>query len=322
MNADKRERKGRLMKAIMYHYVGRYHADFPYHDFLDVDRFSLQVDYLVEKYGLLSREEYESCISNKKIKEGCILTFDDGLRDHYDYVLPILKEKGLFGLFFIPTLPFTEENILDVHRVHLLLGSNKAETVLKNLNNIVKPDMLREDRKEEFEKNTYKHQKDVSGKKEVKRLLNYYIDYSYRDEVLDQIMKTYFPDEQKLMRHVYMTEEQLKAMHEAGMIIGSHTISHPVLSRLTKEQQQREIADSFVALEKIIGDASSRTFCYPYGGKHTYDDTTIAILNDLGCICSYDVNPRDIEQDDLENNLQSLPRYDCNMFPHGQCNSY
>ncbi|MEQ1861140.1 MAG: polysaccharide deacetylase family protein [Chthoniobacteraceae bacterium] len=34
---------------------------------------------------------------------GYLLTFDDGTRDHFDTVLPVLRERGERGIFFIPT---------------------------------------------------------------------------------------------------------------------------------------------------------------------------------------------------------------------------
>lgn len=36
-------------------------------------------------------------------RPGYLLTFDDGTRDHFDTVLPILRARGERGIFFIPT---------------------------------------------------------------------------------------------------------------------------------------------------------------------------------------------------------------------------
>lgn len=61
-----------------------------------------------------------------------------------------------------------------------------------------------------------------------------------------------------------------------------------------------------------------KTFCFPYGGKYSYTDETLAILNQEKVLFSFDVNSQDIMLNDLKNNIQKLPRYDCNEFPYGQ----
>ncbi|MFA7436860.1 polysaccharide deacetylase family protein [Castellaniella sp.] len=48
--------------------------------------------------------------------------------------------------------------------------------------------------------------------------------------------------------------------HEAG----SHTLTHPVLTRVSPEQAAREIRDSRDVLEQLVGEPV-RAFCYPYG---------------------------------------------------------
>ena len=53
----------------------------------------------------LSREEFESACESGRAADGLVLTFDDGLIDHYRYVLPLLVERGLFGIFYVCTAP-------------------------------------------------------------------------------------------------------------------------------------------------------------------------------------------------------------------------
>jgi hypothetical protein len=42
------------------------------------------------------------------------------------------------------------------------------------------------------------------------------------------------------------------------------------------------------------------------------------LLKTNNCSFSFNVEPRDIDTKDLSDRQQALPRYDCNMFPHGQ----
>jgi peptidoglycan/xylan/chitin deacetylase (PgdA/CDA1 family) len=65
-------------------------------------------------------------------------------------------------------------------------------------------------------------------------------------------------------RERLMDEAQVKEWLAAGHEIGSHTLTHPYLSRVSCEQAREEIAASKKKLEDSFGVAV-RHFCYPYG---------------------------------------------------------
>ena len=62
----------------------------------------------------------------------------------------------------------------------------------------------------------------------------------------------------------YVTEAQVKALSAAGMEIGSHTVSHADLSRISPEKLHKEVWESKKYLEDLIG-LPITTFCYPSG---------------------------------------------------------
>ena len=106
-------------------------------------------------------------------------------------------------------------------------------------------------------------------------------------------------------------------MSENKMIIGSHTSSHPVMSKLSKNSQKLEIGSSFRFLQKLVKQ-DVKTYCHPYGGAHTYNIDTIKILESYNVDFSFSVEPRNITNSDLKNSIHFLPRYDCNVFQFGQ----
>jgi len=55
-------------------------------------------------------------------------------------------------------------------------------------------------------------------------------------------------------------------------------------------------------------------FCYPYGGKNSYNYNTIKILKKLKFKQAYSVESKDITKHKLSTNNLELPRYDCNLF--------
>jgi peptidoglycan/xylan/chitin deacetylase (PgdA/CDA1 family) len=61
-----------------------------------------------------------------------------------------------------------------------------------------------------------------------------------------------------------MTRDELLEMGTAGFAIGSHTRTHPSLPHLDKASSRREIVDSRIELENLIG-APVELFAYPFG---------------------------------------------------------
>jgi peptidoglycan/xylan/chitin deacetylase (PgdA/CDA1 family) len=64
--------------------------------------------------------------------------------------------------------------------------------------------------------------------------------------------------------NLMMTSTQVQAMRQAGMQIGAHTLSHPILSRLSDEQARAEIKGSKDFLEHLLGERVG-LFAYPNG---------------------------------------------------------
>lgn len=305
------------MKAIMYHYVRPTNPELPYLRHLHLEDFKKQLDYFAEQYGFCSMVDFLRSIKTGIPKTGVILTFDDGFSDHYQYVWPCLQERGLWGIFYIPTGPYHSAKLLDVHRIHMLLGKHGGHMICDALKDIVSEDMLSHAHVVEFRTLTYSRQKNDDYSNLVKRILNYYISYDYRQRVIDDLMSMFLPDERILTGQFYMSTEEIRQMQATGMIIGSHAVNHPVMSKLTTDNQEKEIKESFNFLEQITDGLTLRTFCYPYGGFYSFTEDTEKLLEDNGCLFSFNVESRDIDAFSLKNRLQALPRYDCNEFPYG-----
>ncbi len=99
------------MKIIMYHYVRNYNKNQKYFHFIDKKKFISQIDKYSNK---IVNNEKQIIGTTDKI----LLTFDDGLKDHY-FVAKELKKRNLTGIFFIPSLPYENGKILNVHLVIL-----------------------------------------------------------------------------------------------------------------------------------------------------------------------------------------------------------
>ena len=133
------------MKAVVYHYVRPHMDEMPFSRHLLTDNFSRQLDYFENTFGFLTKDEFQESILSGTSKEGIILTFDDSFKDHIRYVLPELKQRSLWGIFYIPLGPYMYHQILDVHRIHLLLATYGDDVIADTLKTLVKDHMISDD---------------------------------------------------------------------------------------------------------------------------------------------------------------------------------
>lgn len=307
------------MKAIMYHYVRPEPKGLPYSRYLHLDDFRSQLDLFEREHGFLSREEFLHALkTGEPAGPGVILTFDDAFADHFDYVFPELRRRGLWGIFYIPTGMYQNGALLDVHQLHLLLGAFGGDAIVSSLNNIITPQMLSHSHIEEFRSLAFDRQDNEANAAQVKLILNYFISYEYREEILDRLMKKFFNGTRSAAENFYITSKQISTLQESGMIVGSHAVSHRIFSKLAVAEQAKEIKDSFDFLDKITGGLEFRTFCFPYGGSDSFNIESERLLDEARCSFSFKVEPRNITANDLLQRRQALPRFDCNRFRYGQ----
>ena len=297
------------MINIMYHYVRPDSDTYPNFNSLSVDIFKKQLDFFEKRYGFLSKDEYQTAIKEGKNPKGAVLTFDDGFRDHVDYVLPELKKRGLWGVFYIPTGVYQKNELLGVHRVHYLKGKYGSKLILNEALKIIDDSMLDHNTISDFDKEIYTGLNYKEDERQLRRLLNYYVSYEYRDEILNNLMKKFF-NEKELFKEVYLPVDDIKNLVQNGNIVGSHTVSHKVLSRLSYQDQYNEIRNSFDFIHSVIMQ-DYKSFCYPYGYRSSYNNDTLKILSELN------VDDACVFDNKIQNNKirkYELSRIDCNQF--------
>ncbi|HVP13525.1 MAG TPA: polysaccharide deacetylase family protein [Phycisphaerae bacterium] len=88
--------------------------------------------------------------------------------------------------------------------------------------------------------------------------------------------------------HRCLTAAELRQLADGGRIdVGSHTLTHPVLSALPASKQRDEVRKSKEKLETILG-LPVTSFSYPYGQRSDYSAATVDFVRGAGfaCACS------------------------------------
>jgi len=307
------------MKSVMYHAVRPKNKEKFFAHYLDFNNFRKQLDFFLKRYGYVTKDEWNEFILNKKFpkKSGKILlTFDDNYSNHFDYVFNELVSRKLWGIFYISTAPLMKDKMLDVHRVQKLTSLIKAKDLLKSINKMISPRMIQKKKSLDFLSNAYIKQKNLPGVTEIKLTLNYLIDYKFRESVIDELFKIY--DLESSCEGNYLSAENIKEMHNNEMVIGSQTVNHLLMSKLSTRQQKSEIKNSIETLSSIT-NSPCKTYCHPFGGNISFNRNTTRILNDFSISYSFSTESREIAKADLKS-LHSLPRFDCNEFKFGKSN--
>lgn len=307
-----------FVTIVMYHYVRHLEtSSYPNLKALRLSQFREQLEYIGRYYTVVTMEEVilASKGQMRLPTNALLLTFDDGYRDHFENVFPLLKSKGYQGSFFAPAKAIVEREILDVNKLHFILAST------------VNPSSLIEVLYEELDRGRreygllsnqeYWHTYGKPGKYDtaevmfVKRMLQSALPEKLRSAVVDSLFSTLVtPDAQKFAEELYMSEDELKHLHNEGMYIGSHGYSHQRFSFLSPDEQEFEVSASLEFLKNLGCNHNDWVMCYPYG---SYDESIVSILSRKSCALGLTTN---VGIADLTNeNHLLLSRLDTNDLP-------
>lgn len=105
-----------------------------------------------------------------------------------------------------------------------------------------------------------------------------YMPQSDRERIADLLFQESGAQAERLM----LNAEEIQQLHGAGMEIGGHTESHPILTALPDAAAEIEIANNKATLEGIIGQEVV-SFAYPNGRpQRDYDPRHVGMLKKLG----------------------------------------
>ena len=315
--------------VVMYHYVRDLkNSRYPNIKGLDIEKFKKQIKFFKENYNFVRIEDLIEYYKNSKEKElpekAILLTFDDGYKDHYTYVLPVLLENNIQGSFYIPTKCFQDKKVLDVNKIHFILESciDEEEKILKEIEEYLKKN---KDSRISLSYDDYFKEYAVDSrfdKKEVifiKRMLQVVLPEDYRKKLVDILFKKYvctigdkIISERAFWEELYLTPEQIRMMEKLGMHIGFHSHDHVWLNSLSKEEQEFQIKSSIDYFKEIGVKTEKMTLSYPYGG---YNEESVELIKKYGIPLAFTtkVAVADLNKDED----YALPRLDTNDFYQG-----
>lgn len=256
-------RQGRLT-ILMFHRV--LPAPDPVRSHLpDVVLFEAMLAWLKSVFNVIPLDEaVERLRTGSLPSRAAAITFDDGYADNHLLALPVIRKHGLHATFFISTgfldggvmwndalayaVRGSRLEVLDCSGVglgvHPLASSGDRAAALRKLNRAVK-----------------------------------HLPYAERSRIVEGIVGL---SGVELPKDLMLTTDQLRALRAAGMGIGAHTVTHPILAACDDAFAHGEIADGKAALEDVLKE-EVRLFAYPNGKPDAdYRSVHVEMVRGLG----------------------------------------
>ncbi|HVE14320.1 MAG TPA: polysaccharide deacetylase family protein [Elusimicrobiota bacterium] len=226
---------------------------------LPASAFEAQADYLRRRHAVVPLARLLDALAGGEPlpDNAVVITIDDGYRSVYEAAYPILKRAGLPASLFLVTGFLDRAEPLWTDRVTHAMGGDPDEPRVRAA---------------------------MKALQEAERLAALERLEKERGRALS--LGAGCPDEYRPLEW-----PQVREMAASGLIsIGSHTDTHPILTRCAPQDARRELADSKRILEERL-QAPCDLFCYPNGWHGDFDESTRTLLKELGYRCGITTVP-------------------------------
>ena len=249
-------------------------------------QFQSDLDFFLRHFNPISLFDLIDSVKNKReLKEkSFLLTFDDGYREVYDIIAPILIKRNIPATLFL-TINFLDNQSLSLrHKASILVEEiNKfGESIIDKIKSIFAKYKVKFTR---FDISIFSLAREkIFVINEIADLLN--INF-------DNYLKLNKP---------FLTIEQVNNLINKGFTVGAHSLDHPAYSDISLKEQINQTLNS---LKRLQADFSLnyRVFAFPYSdysvSKNFYEKTQRYIEIFFGT--------SGLMHDKLHNSLQRFP---------------
>ena len=256
------------------------------------EHFEQIITYLKKHFELVSLKDYLlEDFTPKTHKPLCAIGFDDGYRDFLEFALPILKKYNCPSSMYVVTdcidndlPPWTymlNHYFINTNKLFLSIDTTDFPGHLKNTKWKTKADRL------DYAKQINPFLKSIENNKRC---------YIY-NEIIKELNDVIPP------HGLMLTWDEVKELKNHMCEVGSHTVSHPVLSKkISYNELIYELKESALIIEKHTGIYPA-TISYPFGA---YNQEVKKAAFDAGYKIGVTVNPS--PYDSKKHDMLEIPR--------------
>jgi peptidoglycan/xylan/chitin deacetylase (PgdA/CDA1 family) len=205
--------------------------------------FAQQLSYLARNFDIVALDSLARSPQGGKLA----LTFDDGLRNNVTVLYPILKRLGIPATFFVCPGLIERRRWLWNHEARQRLLSMASEALAELAAEVGAP----------------------AGPAEAEPFVEWMktLDLRARSRVEKKVREAtpgFTPSPEEREEFDLADWSELRSLDPKVVTVGSHTMTHVILTAIEPRQAEAEIGDSRRMIEKRLGRPAD-LFCYPNG---------------------------------------------------------
>jgi len=207
--------------------------------------FIRDLDFLLMKYKILEPSDLiNSILEGVEIPSNCfLLSFDDGLSEVYNTILPILNKKGVPAIFFINNGYVDNSRLFYKHKISIIIESLSINENVKKIRKVL-------------------HSPNISELELIQKVKSINFKETNR---LNEILSVIGVNEEEYLKskQPYLTFSEIIDIKNQGHYLGGHTVNHLPLDQLNIEEQIEEILGSIIWLKENF-DLDYELFSFPF----------------------------------------------------------
>lgn len=237
-----------------------------------IAKFEEELDFLQKHFLPLSLEELMEHIKNETEPEkpSFFLSFDDGLRECYTVIAPILKRRKIPAAFFLNTGFVGNQALFYRYKISLMINAMRTSNF------------------------------------EFRTSQNDLLKLSYHDsDKIEELAKELNVDFDEFLQNEkpYMNWEEIEELKNQGFYFGGHSVDHPLYELISLEKQIEQTKES---VEEVIDKLKLdyRVFAFPFTDFGVKTEFFASIFNSE--ICQLSFGTAGIKSDECKRNLQRI----------------
>jgi peptidoglycan/xylan/chitin deacetylase (PgdA/CDA1 family) len=278
---------------LIYHRVVRLPAD-PYLLAVKPEHFSEHLEVLHKHYHPMRLDKMVEALRARRLpKRAVAVTLDDGYHDCLQHARPLFERHEVPATVFVVSGRVADQRAFwwdELESLFLQPGELptsgrlqvNGQPLVWELSDAARYSQGQQDLHQDW---NYKMKDAPTRRQQVFHQLWQSL-HSMPEEERESAMEDLFAwagaGRKACASHRPLTPEEVSRLAEGGLVeIGAHTVTHPVLSKLTIKAQQYQIERSKADLEQML-NRQIASFSYPHGQRGDFTTETAALVERAG----------------------------------------
>ena len=244
--------KKESLRIVYYHMIAENSPEYYFEGkSIGIKTFKKHLKFYKDKFDVISlKDAISSWEQGESLNRKLVITFDDGFRENHSVIAPILLDENLTATFFIISNCIDNMDMMWRNKL-ILIDKYKGENFNSIANNV----------SSEFNIPKIQYKQNL-------------MDWSFKtwpmdikEPIVNNLWSQIMPmsiSEYLNQNKPYCSVKEIKELVNDKFEVGSHSMSHPLFSKLDYDQFKKEIINSSDKLSEII-NCKINHFSYPFG---------------------------------------------------------